>query len=290
MALDIRFIHGAAIAAPLLKENLVTINDKGHLGSSPLKLTTLEDVRSHLPSKGQGLFYNSDTLAYENRALVLNDISDFALENGQGTTANGVAVNLGGNFAENIDISSLQGASFGLSTTHNLYGSTEFSLFPDRIDLTWESNERQEETNSNLYKSGVEAYSQKAILYFENNQSSIESKVEIGRVQALLQVRKDTQRTYLSLGATSPTVFKDQIYEAGIKYSKDYSDNFTSRSLVDKAYVDNAIKGGVNDSLYIGEEDSANSWKFSREGNNLAILYKEEDQGEYIPKFTIKGI
>ncbi len=288
MALDIRFIHGAAIAAPSLKENLVTINDKGHLGSSSLKLTTLEDVRSHLPSKGQGLLYNPDNLAYENRALVLDDISDFALGNGQGTTANGVAVNLGGNFTEDININSVEGNNFIIDIQQNFVGNTGLLLAPDEINFFWGSSEKQESISRDT--SGIVIGLEGGTLYSINNADLTESRIKIDQTDLTLQVKRDTQRTYLSLGATRPTVFKDQIYETGIKYSKDYSNNFTARSLVDKAYVDNAIGANSNDSLYVGEEDSANSWKFSREGNNLAILYKEEDQGEYIPKFTIKGI
>lgn len=54
------------------------------------------------------------------------------------------------------------------------------------------------------------------------------------------------------IALSSEIIIKDDINSKGAVYSADYSANFTSRSLVDKDYVDNKFTGGLNETVTFG--------------------------------------
>lgn len=187
--------------------------------------------------------------------------SEFALSNGNGTTYSGTSVGLGGDLTqsttyingggtksiqfgganssagENLNTFSLLSQSFFIEalTTYNGSGVGGNVIFnPGGFIVTnftqgfsqFTSNGSQQELSLSNTTSGLS--------------STILNRTDKIELEHLLNGNGGN----LTISPTS-TVFTDSTSAlAGIEYAADYSSTFSLRSLVDKAYVDNAVAGG----------------------------------------------
>jgi hypothetical protein len=196
-----------------------------------------------------GIEYDQDWSAnFVNRSLVDKEYVDGAISGG--------ATGLGGvlvvsNTTDNNDIilsnSTFTGTSDSIKAAGNTMADAKFS-FEDLGGGGWAPTIRTQNGNSTNYIT-----IQDSETYIHNSQSDAfvdrYGQIEVGATQITTSINDLANgegtafvmtSTSIVVGnqATVPNVFP------GIQYDIDYTANFTSRSLVDKGYVDNAVAGG----------------------------------------------
>ncbi len=156
----------------------------------------------------------------------------FTLTDGEGTTANGTAVDLGGSFINEISILGTgEDASFILGLTDSdSDSSSRFSSSAGSMTMTSFDGE-------NYPGVGVER-----------------TLVTAGQTSVSLQYYDGSDVKLISLSGAAGMRVRDDSDLTGLYYFADYSTNFTDRSLVDKAYVDSvAGTPGIDDVLAIAQ-------------------------------------
>jgi len=188
------------------------------------------------------LQYAADYSAYyTNRSLVDKEYVDdavtagsFVLTNGNGTTANGTAVDLGGLLTGDVDIEGnfqfvMGGNTESLDFISLIAGDgTAFSNFAE-LSMSQNFN-RFYYFNGGNFRAGLE---------LNINGSELRGGFNSGNGDTALRLGDNS--------GPNTTYFRDSrigVNQSGLEYFADYSANYTSRSLVDKEYVDNAITGG----------------------------------------------
>jgi hypothetical protein len=197
-----------------------------------------------------GIEYDQDWSAnFVNRSLVDKGYVDGAISGGA-TGLGGVLVV--GNTTDNNDIilsnSTFAGTSDNIKAFGNTMADAKFS-FEDYGGGAWVPTIRTQNGNSTNY---ITVGDSETFIHNSQVDSFVDryGQIQVGPTQITTSMNDlaNGQGTAFVMTSTSivvgnqatvPNVFP------GIEYDIDYSANFTSRSLVDKGYVDNTIAGGV---------------------------------------------
>jgi len=280
MALGIRFVSGAAIAAPASEIYMTTVDENGKFSSEAIVLNTLRDVNIAAPAEGHALLYNNANSAFENRLLLTADISDFSTITDPlfwplgGTQVISANVEIQGDGTKSIQL----GGSGTPSTTFGIIANTSFSTsivqgVTTNVDASFILNNIG--INFNLFTSVT------SVVNFNSSKSTSSTLGDKGRF--LIQGNSQTAglRSFIDIGGsagggvdemsliigtdsvgnlefekagTDNIVLTDSRIGAaavGMQYAADYTANFTARSFIDKGYGDNHIGGQNVDSLVV---------------------------------------
>lgn len=172
-----------------------------------------------------GAVYAADYSAnYTNRSLVDKEYVDnmagsFTLTNGNGTTANGTSVDLGGPLTANV---AMTGAF-----QYSMSGLTNFTL---QANIAGGRNARFGFSDGGGYS------------YLRNDNAGFtqSGQIKVGLDYVLIYANDAANNASIQVDDNAITVQGNGAFP-GMRYQSDYSANFTARSLVDKGYVDNAI-------------------------------------------------
>ncbi|WP_109833029.1 hypothetical protein [Reichenbachiella versicolor] len=132
-----------------------------------------------------------------------------ATTGGNGITKNDNEFDLGGTFSENINLNSSNASRLSISSYDGTTYAGSVDIEEGAINL------RAERVVDQRSLATLSLYSSRARLFSEWNNKESGYQIEYGRLKII-----------------------DNVYNEGVTFDKDYSDNFTDRSLVDKAYVD----------------------------------------------------
>lgn len=189
-----------------------------------------------------GLEYDSTTASgagFTGNSMISKTYADatyltsFTLTDGQGTTANGTAVDLGGTFDTDTTI---------LSTSANFLtiASTKLSGFSNLTNASSTFGVDSDDLAGFSINTGVNL----ATFHVQGVSSWIDDTSET-LTSWYGRHRLDTQTISLGFeliedfgGGTVSMAFVDTENTAGLLYAADYSLNFTARSLIDKGYAD----------------------------------------------------
>lgn len=202
--------------------NLISI--KTGVGNMGVNVSIIAGFQANDEVFDKGIFYGGDYEAnFVPRSLVTKTYVDSkAVTNGSGTTANGTAVDLGGDTTGDTTIS---------------FGSNNFTIIGTDLGSGNDS--------------GIAFDSVSPGFDLAANATGLSFEIKADSTQLFLQALDNStshDQTIFLIPNTSPTggmVISDGINSAGLRYLGDYEPNFVARSLVTKQYVD-ANRNAVN--------------------------------------------
>jgi len=189
------------------------------------------------PSSNIGVIYTGidGHLYYSSGTTGFMQIDAITLENGNGITANGLSVDLGGTLTSTTSI-------LGNSGAYSLYLGTAANHLYDLAIYTDNGILFRDNTGGGIYLDSygaggiyIKEYDGGGILILDDAGGGV--SIEATNNGGLL-LQGDNSYIYIDSTAIEIT---DTDNSKGLIYSADYSTNYTDRSLVDKAYVDTAI-------------------------------------------------
>lgn len=187
--------------------------------------------------------------------------NNISLTDGNGTTASGTSVGLGGDLTQSTTYingggtKSIQFGGVNNSVGENL---NTFSLLSQSFFIEALTTYNGSGVGGNVifnpggfivtnFTQGFSQFTSNASqqrLSLSDNTSGLASTILNRTDKIVLEHLLNGDGSNLTISPTS-TIFTDStVANAGIEYAADYSSTFSLRSLVDKAYVDNAVAGG----------------------------------------------
>jgi len=201
------------------------------------------------------------------------------LTDGNGTTANGTAVDLGGPLTSNTTVG-------GYSTIRQFQVITESSITllsydsPDEVRVYLNQNA--------IYDSVFDINTAGAFQADRTSTGLGTFKVGFGEVVMGARTANVAEYTKIHLTATEMLV-EDNNNNKGLVYASNYTSNYTTRSLVDKGYSDSYFTGALTDGAPTNAEIVAILGTAATNGAGYKAVIKDSDGSGLIYSITCDG-
>lgn len=180
-----------------------------------------------LSSNFSGLTYSSDySSKYTTRSLTDKGYVDSAYTSGNGITVSGGVVSLGGNLTSDNTIETTGGEH--TLKIHTIVDSQYTTFTGANVEVSLDDQTYR--TYHTPYGLQVQA------------PSSVSLQIQAGQI-----ILANTNTHYIITGRDDMTVRSLSSNFSGLTYYSDYSANYSTRSLVDKGYVDSYYTSGLTD-------------------------------------------